>query len=108
MYPAFDGEKSPRPIALALESASRPGSAVAVFRHRSMIGGLRYYGARSVVNLDSLDAVERFFRAGGGAIVTQARHQGALQARAPLGIANSLRSGDRKLVTLVPRVAPSG
>jgi len=108
VYPAFDPQKSPRPIALALEQSSPPGSPVAVFQHRSLIGGLRYYGSREVVELESLEAVDDFLASGGGAIAAGAQHRDSLQSVAALGVRSSVRHGKREVVVLAPTIDAQG
>jgi len=104
VYPAFDGEKSPRPIARALADASPRGSRVGIFQYRSLIGGLRYYGSRKLVALNSHEEVGAFLQAGGAAIAARAKHAGALQAATPLDLKRSLRNGEREIVILAPRI----
>jgi hypothetical protein len=103
LYPAFDPQKSLRPIAMALASATEPGDTVAVFQHRSMIGALNYYGARDVEALESLEEVRDFMRKGGAAIAARAKHQDALLATAALEVTDSFRHGRRRVVILARR-----
>jgi hypothetical protein len=65
-----------------------------------MVGGLAYYGDRRVAELRTPEDVERFFAAGGGALVLKKKKLERLDM--PLAIVHRARSGRRELVVVTP------
>ncbi len=101
-YPAFDPEKSPRPIA-ELAVRGSPGSGpIGVFDHRSMVGGLLYYGGRQATAIPDAEALRRFWDAGGGAVAVRRSKLDRLHAAGPMQTVGSVRHGRREVVVVVP------
>jgi hypothetical protein len=108
VYPAMDGEKSPRHIAVAARRIAGPELAVGVFDHRPLIGGIAYYAGPPVVELPDPTTARRYLDDGGRAIILKRRHLERLAELGPLAIQASSRSGRRQLVVVAPAVAQGG
>jgi 4-amino-4-deoxy-L-arabinose transferase-like glycosyltransferase len=101
-YPAFDPEKSPRPVAQAAVDATPGDGAIGVFDHRAMLGGLAYYSGRRVVALPDAGAVARFWSDGGGAVVVRRTRLERLAGAGPRREVATVRSGRRAVAVVVP------
>ena len=103
-FPAFDAEKSPRPISQAAALITPHDQPIAVFDHRAMAGAIAYYGRREVATLRSAESVREFLAGGGRAIIVRARKLERLQALvdAPLVVRATTRSGRRELLVVGP------
>ena len=97
-YPAFDAEKSPRPIARAANRIAGPDGTIGLYRESALLGGLIYYGRlygdRPVVSLSNTADVDVFFERGGKVLV--ARRQDLSSFR-NLEEIEFLRSGERAI-----------
>jgi 4-amino-4-deoxy-L-arabinose transferase-like glycosyltransferase len=102
VYPAYDVEKSPRPIVEATNRLAAPDEPVGVFDHRALAGGILYYGRRQVVDLPTPESVERFFRDGGRAVILKAYKLPWLEQVGPLEVRARIRSGRREVIVVTP------
>lgn len=133
VLPALDPEKSPRPIAEALDRAARPGEPVGLFAQRTRLGGVLFYLAhrereleraperdarpaadrgtwrtRRVVALETGDDVRDFIAHGGRVVAVRVDSARALEAIARIRVIERVRAGRRAqwIVELVPGAAP--
>jgi 4-amino-4-deoxy-L-arabinose transferase-like glycosyltransferase len=103
LYPSFDSQKSPRPIAEQAQIVAGKGGAIGVFRNRALVAGIAYYADAEVVELsDSVDehvvsALRRFVAAGGRTVIARERDVPGLLEIAPGDIRASLREGERRV-----------
>ncbi len=97
VFPALDDTKSPRPLAEAAARVTRPSDRIGVYRSGALIGGLHYYAGRTVVALESPDAVRRFAQDGGRAIVVKPRDRAAVSRVTPTRVRATERTGERQL-----------
>jgi len=104
LYPAFDTEKSPRPIAEAAARITRANDPIGVYGHRALTGGIAYYSDRRVVALESADDLERFIQEGGRAVIVKQRYRSRARPLAMGRIRAESRHGRRRLLLL--EVAP--
>jgi 4-amino-4-deoxy-L-arabinose transferase-like glycosyltransferase len=102
IYPSFDHEKSPRPIAMAALKHSPQGAPIAVFSRPDLVGGVAYYSGRKVFNVSSLDELQAFSKAGGRSVIVKASKLNALPPGQNFEIIASERQGERKLLVAVP------
>jgi 4-amino-4-deoxy-L-arabinose transferase-like glycosyltransferase len=100
LYPSIDAMRSPRAIAVAAAAFTEPGEPIGLFRYRSMIGGLAYYGHRPVVELNHQDEVAAFIEGGGQTVVMKRRKLAELDL--PLEVVSSSHVGHRELIVVVP------
>jgi 4-amino-4-deoxy-L-arabinose transferase-like glycosyltransferase len=100
LYPALEPTTTLRPTALAAAERTLPDGRIGLLGSRSMVGGLAYYGDRRVAELRTPEDVERFFAAGGGALVLKKKKLERLDM--PLAIVHRARSGRRELVVVTP------
>lgn len=109
-YPAFDPEKSPRPVAEAALRATSGDAPIGVFDHRSMVGGLAYYAGRDAVDIPDARALGRFWRRGGGAVAVSRDKLDRLQPPGMAREVETVRSGRRAIAIVVPadRVPSTG
>jgi 4-amino-4-deoxy-L-arabinose transferase-like glycosyltransferase len=101
-YPAFDPEKSPRPIAEAAAALTPPGQPIAIYDQRELTGGVAYYSRRPVAAVKTLDEAADYFARGGDAMIVRERKLGSLTGLVATELHASFRSGSRKLMLLVP------
>jgi 4-amino-4-deoxy-L-arabinose transferase-like glycosyltransferase len=71
VYPGYDPEKSPRPVATLAAGLTSPGEAVGIFDDEGLAGGILYYGNRPVEILPRPNDVSRFFDEGGRFVVLE-------------------------------------
>lgn len=71
VYPDFDEEKSPRPLALLAAELTRQDEAVGIFDDEGLAGGILYYGKRPVEVLPRPHHVKRFLDGGGRYVVLE-------------------------------------
>jgi 4-amino-4-deoxy-L-arabinose transferase-like glycosyltransferase len=102
VYPAYDVEKSPRPIVEATNRLAGPDERVGVFDHPALAGGILYYGRRQVVDLPTPESVGRFFREGGRAVILKAYKLPWLEPVGPLDVRARVRSGRREVIVVTP------
>ncbi|MGH0037683.1 MAG: phospholipid carrier-dependent glycosyltransferase [Myxococcota bacterium] len=105
-YPAFDAEKSPRPIAQAAVRATGDDAPIGVFDHRSMVGGLAYYAGRRTLAIPDAAALQRFWMEGGGAVVIGRTKLERIPPTVRMRQVDVLRSGRRAVAIVVPDEAP--
>ena len=103
-YPAFDAEKSPRPIAVAAASVTPEGRPIAVFDHRELVGGIRYYADRPIVHAATPQDVAHYFASGGTGLIIKARKLPWLDSQGPFETLARSRSGRRELLLVRPVV----
>ena len=65
VYPGFDAEKSPRPVADLAAQLTTPDETVGIFADDGLVGGILYYGNRSVEVLPRPQQVQSFLDRGG-------------------------------------------
>jgi len=99
-YPAFDPEKSPRPLGRAAAREVAPGEPVGLFQDRPGLAGLRYYAGRPVRALDDAEDARRYVADGGAAIVIEAKDLDELGV--PFEVRARARSGRRETLVVVP------
>jgi hypothetical protein len=102
-WPARDPEKSPRAVAEAAAALTPEAGSIGLVGDRALAGGLVYYGGRRVTLLQSGADIERFFDAGGAAVVVQARKLSRVEAVAPVEVQFRAREGRRQLVVATRR-----
>jgi 4-amino-4-deoxy-L-arabinose transferase-like glycosyltransferase len=102
-WPARDPQKSPRAIAEAAASWTPEAGAIGLVGDRAIAGGLVYYGGRRVALLQTREDITRFFAAGGGTVVVQARKLHRVEAAAPVEVRFHAREGRRRLVVATRR-----
>ncbi len=107
IFPAMNAEKSPRGVAQAAASLTRPDERVGVTR-RTLAGALNYYGGRRVEKLDQPGSIERFLAAGGRVIVTEASQLERSEALARADVRFRAWHGRRALVVVEVAPAPGG
>ena len=100
--PRIDPEKSPRPIARAAAALTPPGLPVGLAGKRTLVGGLAYYGDREVRFLETAAEVERFFAAGGHALVVQEKDLARFTGPGTAQVHARSRHGRRTLVVAAP------
>jgi 4-amino-4-deoxy-L-arabinose transferase-like glycosyltransferase len=100
LYPAYDAEKSPRPIAEAAADLVSVGEPVAVFRHSALVGGVLFYGIDTVVPLEKESEARAYLESGGRVIIARRKHVELLQQLGPLTERAAFRSGSRQIVLL--------
>ncbi len=71
VYPDFDEQKSPRPVALLAAGLTEPGEAVGIFDDEGLAGGILYYGDREAAILPRPAQVADFFAEGGRYVVLE-------------------------------------
>ena len=71
VYPSFDAEKSPRPIATLAAQLTRPDETVGIFDDEGLAGAILYYGKRSVEVLPRPQHVQRFLDNGGRYVILE-------------------------------------
>ena len=71
VYPSFDAEKSPRPIAILAAQLTQPDETVGIFDDEGLAGAILYYGKRDVEVLPRPRHVERFFADGGRYVILE-------------------------------------
>ena len=101
-YPAFDREKSPRPISRAAAALSRTGSPTGVFDQKALAGGVAYYSGRRVVHLHSEQSLRDFLDGGGRNIIVKQTKVARVPRVTRVEVRASSRSGARKLVVISP------
>jgi 4-amino-4-deoxy-L-arabinose transferase-like glycosyltransferase len=71
VFPEYDAEKSPRPIAVRAAALAEPAEAVGIFDDEGLAGGILYYGHRPVQVLRRPNDVARFLGGGGRFVVLE-------------------------------------
>jgi len=102
VWPAFDDEKSPAPIARAAAAMSQKGAPIGVFDHTAMKGGIAFYAERPVVDLRSEKSVERFLEAGGESVVIKASKLDRFPRAEDFEVRAGFRDGRRRVVVITP------
>jgi 4-amino-4-deoxy-L-arabinose transferase-like glycosyltransferase len=102
LLPAFEPEKSPRPIAEAAAARVPEGEAIGLFGHTAMLGGLNFYGHRRVALHRDVAGLRAYLEGGGRVIATRARHLDRLGELGPVEEVARFRSGRRAYVLLAP------
>jgi 4-amino-4-deoxy-L-arabinose transferase-like glycosyltransferase len=102
LLPAFEPEKSPRPIAEAAAARVPEGERIGLFGHTAMLGGLNFYGHRRVDLRQDVTGLQEYLDGGGRVIATKAKHRKKLQELGPLEEIARFRSGRRAYVLLAP------
>ena len=103
LLPALEPMQSYRPAALAAREITPPGQRIGLLGSRSLVGGLAYYGERRVTPLETPAEVERFFAAGGRALVLKGKKLDGLPV--PVEVVERVHSGRRELLVVTPRTA---
>ena len=101
LFPALEGEKSPRGIAMAAAALARPGESIGVTRD-TLVGALAYYGRRQVTAIETPAAIARFLASGSRVMVTEARNLDRLEAVVPVEVRFRARHDRRALVVVTP------
>jgi 4-amino-4-deoxy-L-arabinose transferase-like glycosyltransferase len=105
LLPAFDPEKSPRPIAEDAAALASPGESIGVYRHPTILGGLAFYSKHHIVRLEPGE-VEAFLERGGRIIASRAEHLAELEQVTPFEVHASHRSRGRRYLVLTPAPPP--
>jgi 4-amino-4-deoxy-L-arabinose transferase-like glycosyltransferase len=71
VYPGYDAEKSPRPVAAEVVRLTSPGEPIGIFDDEGLAGGILYYGPRPVRVLRRPPDVARFLDGGGRFVVLE-------------------------------------
>jgi len=100
LYPAFDAEKSPRPIAELAAQLCDEHESIAVYDERALAGGVAYYAKRSTVALQNPEALRPFVARGGRIIIVKPKHMFTLMQEITFVIRSEARQGDRKLLII--------
>jgi 4-amino-4-deoxy-L-arabinose transferase-like glycosyltransferase len=103
LLPALEPMQTFRPTALAAREHTPPGQRIGLLGSDSMVGGLNYYGERRVTVLRTPEDVERFFAAGGHALVLKGNKLERLSL--PVEVVHRAHSGRRELLVVTPRTA---
>jgi 4-amino-4-deoxy-L-arabinose transferase-like glycosyltransferase len=101
LLPALEPVTTLRPTAQAAAALTPEAGRIGLLGSRSMVGGIAYYGERRVAELRSPADVERFFDAGGRAVVLKAKKLESLGAA--VEVVHRVRSGDRELLVVTQR-----
>jgi len=102
LLPAFEPEKSPRPIAEAAAALVPEGERIGLFGHTAMLGGLNFYGHRRVDLRRDVAGLQAYLDGGGRVIATKARHLDRLEGLGEVVEVGRFRSGRRAYVLLAP------
>jgi 4-amino-4-deoxy-L-arabinose transferase-like glycosyltransferase len=102
-YPAFDPEKSPRPIAEAAAALTPEGESIGLIGDIQMAGGLVYYADRHIEALKDAEDIRRFLAAGGRAIVVEERKRDRIDAVTPVEVIFRARDGRRAVLVVTPK-----
>ena len=71
VYPSFDAEKSPRPVATLAAQLTRPDETIGIFDDEGLAGAILYYGKRRVEVLPRPQHVQRFLANGGRYVILE-------------------------------------
>ncbi len=105
--PTYNPQKSVRAAAEIAAELTPPGQPIGLWRERSLIGGIRYYGGRPVAFFLSQEQVERFFDEGGSVLLLAEKNLDALRSARPVEVRLDAGEGRRDLVVVTPqRVTP--
>ncbi len=102
LLPAFEPEKSPRPIAEAAAALVPEGERIGLLGHTAMLGGLNFYGHRRVDPSQDAAGLRAYLDGGGRVIATKAKHVDRLEGLGELDEVARFRSGSRAYLLLVP------
>ncbi len=105
LLPALEPITTLRPTAQAAAALTPEAGRIGLLGSRSMVGGIAYYGERRVAELRTPEDVDRFFAAGGRAVVLKAKKLDRLGAS--VEVVHRARSGERALVVVTPD-SPAG
>jgi hypothetical protein len=108
LYPAIDGMRSPRPIAVAAAGVTPEGAPIGLVSDRAMAGGLLYYGGRPVVPLRSPESIRKFLDGGGRTFVVKQRKLERVTAHTPVREVSRSRAGRRAVLVVVAGDAVAG
>ena len=108
LYPALDGLRSPRPIAVAAAAVTPEGEPIGLVSDRAMTGGLLYYGGRPVATLRSAESVRAFLDGGGRTFVVKQRKLERVTAHVPVREVSRSRAGRRAVLVVVADDAVAG
>jgi 4-amino-4-deoxy-L-arabinose transferase-like glycosyltransferase len=108
LYPALDGMRSPRPIAVAAAGVTPEGAPIGLVSDRAMAGGLLYYGGRPVVPLRSPESIRKFLDGGGRTFVVKQRKLERVTAHTPVREVSRSRAGRRAVLVVVAGDAVAG
>ena len=103
VYPEYDREKSPRPIARAAAALSHQDEVVGIFDDEGLGGAILYYGDRRVAILPRPPAVEAFLDRGGRLVLLERWKLPWLDEVGRFEVLGSARSGARELA-IVERI----
>jgi 4-amino-4-deoxy-L-arabinose transferase-like glycosyltransferase len=107
-YPAFDPQKSPRPVAQAALARSGPEAPIGIFDQRALTLAIAYYSGRTVRHFMEPEEAVQFAAQPGRALIVRASRLSQLGPDDALQIHARLREGRRELliVTARPGAAP--
>lgn len=99
-YPAFDEQKSPRPVALAALAQSHATAAIGVFDQRALVEAVAYYADRKVLHfMEPAEALD-FLAEPGHALIVRADKLDRLRSSGRIQVLDSLRAGRRELLVV--------
>lgn len=102
IYPSYDLEKSPRPIAVRAAQLTAPDEPVGVFDDEGLAGGIVYYANRRVEILPRPEDVARFLDGGGRYVILERWKLPWLDPVGPLYVHAKARR-DRRQLAIVSR-----
>jgi 4-amino-4-deoxy-L-arabinose transferase-like glycosyltransferase len=100
--PAFDPEKSPRPIAEQAAALAGPGQPIGLYGNAAIVGGLAFYSKRRVVQLIHWRDIWDFLDQGGRVVATKRSYANLVKRVAPIDVRVVQRSGKRSYVLMTP------
>jgi 4-amino-4-deoxy-L-arabinose transferase-like glycosyltransferase len=107
LLPAFEAEKSTRPVALAAASLAAPGEPIGLVEQGPAVGGLAYYSGRRVRELGPAENLRRFFSEGGHVAVVLADALARVHGEEFSEVRARFRTGKRATLIVTPRRAPA-
>jgi hypothetical protein len=102
VFPHYDEQKSPRPIAVAAARLSAQDETVGIFDDEGLAGGILYYGDRRIAILPRPPQVRRFLQQGGRLIVLERWKLPWLEGVGTFEVLAHERRGRRQLAIVTP------
>jgi 4-amino-4-deoxy-L-arabinose transferase-like glycosyltransferase len=106
--PAFAAQDSVRPLAERAAHLAAPGEPIALFRSRSLLGGVVYYSRRTIVPLSSPDDLRDLLERGEPLLIVDGAKRASLEPVTRLDVQAELDLGDdRFLIARARRLSRS-
>lgn len=103
LHPALDAQRSARGLADRAAALAERGEPIALFRERSLLGGLAYYSGRRLVALPSQGALRELLARGGAVMVVERKDLAAVEQVARLDVMHRVELGDEHFVVAAAR-----